>query len=154
VAAESAAMEVLPLTASQARTIASWRYPGAYATYDFAAADELARDHWAVIESGELVGYCCFGPPARVPGAHERPGTLDLGYGLAPERMAQHAGRRFVGAILEFAEKRFEVDQFRLYILDWNRRSQKVAEALGFAFESILKSGEGTFMVFVRDVGA
>ena len=128
-------------------------YPGAYATYDFADAEELARDHWAVIESGELVGYCCFGPPARVPGAHERPGTLDLGYGLAPERTAQHAGRRFVRAILEFAEKRFEAEQFRLYILDWNRRSQKVAEALGFALESSLKSDEGTFMVFVRDVG-
>jgi hypothetical protein len=35
-----------------------------------------------------------------------------------------------------------------------DRRSQKVAEALGFAFESILKSDEGTFMVFGRDAGA
>jgi hypothetical protein len=29
-----------------------------------------------------LIGYCCFGAPARVGGAEEEPGTLDVGYGL------------------------------------------------------------------------
>ena len=146
-------MEVRPLTERQAGAIASWRYPGAYATYDFADVQELARDHWAVIDSEELVGYCCFGPPARVPGTAERPGTLDLGYGLAPERMGLHAGRRFVGSILEFAEARFEANQFRVYVLAWNRRSRQGAtENIGFALESVLESDEGAFMVLVRDV--
>jgi ribosomal-protein-alanine N-acetyltransferase len=105
-----------------------------------------------VIDSGELVGYCCFGRPARVPGAEERPGTLDVGYGLAPEWMGRGAGRRFVGAILAFAERRFEASRHRMYVLEWNRRSRRVAEALGFVLESELRSDEGTFLVLVRNV--
>ena len=68
--------------------------------------------------------------------------------------MGLHGGRRFVGSILEFAEARFEANQFRVYVLAWNRRSQRVTENLGFALESVLESDEGAFMVLVRDVSA
>jgi hypothetical protein len=38
-----------------------------------------------------------------VGGAEEEPGTLEVGYGLAPDLMGRGLGPRFVGAILGFA---------------------------------------------------
>ena len=146
-------MQVRALTEAEAATIASWRYPGRYSTYDVDDPSILARDHWAVTEAGELLGYCCFGAPARVSGASEDPGTLDVGYGLAPCRMGGGQGSRFVAAILEFAHERYHAQSFRLSILDWNERSKKVAARLGFAVESVLQSDEGPFVVMVRSAG-
>lgn len=99
-------MEVRALTTADAAAIAAWRYPGRYSTYDFDDASVLSSDHWAVSEAGDLVGYCCFGAPARVPRAEPEPGTLDVGYGLAPDRMGGGHGHRFVAAILHFARER------------------------------------------------
>lgn len=144
-------MEVRALTGADAATIASWRYPGRYSTYDFDDPPALAGHTWAVTEADELIGYCCFGAPARVGGAEEELGTLDVGYGLAPDRTGRGLGQRFVGAILEFALERYEPARLRLYILEWNERSRKVAAGHGFAVEGVvLVSDEGPFVVMVR----
>jgi [ribosomal protein S18]-alanine N-acetyltransferase len=143
-------MEVRALSGDDAAAIASWRYPGRYSTYDFDDPPALAGDTWAVTEAEELIGYCCFGAPARVPGAEEEPGTLDVGYGLAPDLTGRGLGRRFVGTILEFALERFGPERTRLHILEWNERSRKVAARHGFAVASVLQSDEGPFLVMVR----
>lgn len=70
-------MEIRALTSSDAEAIASWRYPGPYSTYDFDEPPGLSGDTHAVTDVEELIGYCCFGAPARVGGAEEQPGTLD-----------------------------------------------------------------------------
>jgi [ribosomal protein S18]-alanine N-acetyltransferase len=145
-------MDVRALTADDAATIASWRYPGRYSTYDMNEPSILAADHWAVAEAEELIGYCCFGAPARVAGAEQEPGTLDVGYGLAPELMGRGLGERFVGAILSFALERYDTERLRLYVLEWNERSRKVAAGHGFAVESVLASDEGPFLVMGRQV--
>lgn len=145
-------MEVRALRLGEADEIASWRYPGRLSTYEFDHVDELERDHWAVVDSGQLVGYCCFGAPARVPGATEQSGTLDVGYGMRPERMGRGAGLDFVAAVLAFARGRFDPERFRLHVLDWNARSRRVAERLGFRTASVLRSDEGAFLVMVREV--
>jgi [ribosomal protein S18]-alanine N-acetyltransferase len=145
-------VRIRALAGPEAATIASWRYPGQYSTYDIDDPSILAQDHWAVTEAGELIGYCCFGAPARVGGASEHTGTLDVGYGLAPSRMGRGQGSRFVAAILEFARERYDTQRFRLYILEWNERSRKVAARLGFAVESALQTDEGPFVVMVRDL--
>ncbi len=142
-------MKVRGLTGADAATIASWRYPDRYATYDV-DDPSTPRDHWAVTDAGELIGYGCFGAPARVAGALEEPGTLDVGYGLAPDRMGLGAGHRFVGAVLEFALERYDPERFRLYVLEWNERSRKVAASHGFAVESVLAGDEGRFLVMAR----
>jgi ribosomal-protein-alanine N-acetyltransferase len=143
-------MEIRALTSSDAEAIASWRYPGPYSTYDFDEPPGLSGDTHAVTEAAELIGYCCFGAPARVGGAEEQPGTLDVGYGLAPDRMGRGLGRRFVGEILEFACERYDPECLRLYILEWNERSRKVAASHGFALDTVLASDEGPFLVMVR----
>ena len=143
-------MQVRALNQADAAAIASWRYPGPYSTYDFEEPPALSGDTHAVTEADELIGHCCFGAPARVPGAEEEPGTLDIGYGLMPERMGRGLGHRFVGEILEFACERYEPERLRLYILEWNERSRKVAASHGFALDSVLPSDEGPFLVMVR----
>jgi [ribosomal protein S18]-alanine N-acetyltransferase len=143
-------VRVRPLTAADAAAIASWRYPGAYSTYAFDEPPASESDTWAVTKADELVGYCCFGAPARVAGAEAAPGTLDVGYGLAPDRMGQGLGPSFVGTILEFARSRFDPERLRLYVLEWNERSRKVAAGHGFAVESVLASDEGPFLVMTR----
>ena len=145
-------MEVRALTSADAATIASWRYPKRYSTYDVDDPSTLATDHWAVTEAEDLIGYCCFGAPARVAGAEGEPGALDVGYGLAPDRMGRGRGHRFVGAVLEFALERYDPERIRLYVLEWNERSRKVAASHGFAVESVLPGDEGAFLVMVRDV--
>jgi [ribosomal protein S18]-alanine N-acetyltransferase len=123
-------------------------------TDDVDEPSTLENDHWAVIEAGELIGYCCFGAPARVAGAREEPGTLDVGYGLAPNLMGRGLGDRFVGAILAFGIERYGAERLRLYVLEWNERSRKVAEGHGFAGESVLASDDGPFLVMARPAGA
>src|SRR5215213_750312 len=127
------ALEIRALTQAEIDTIAAWRYPAPYSTYDFDDPSVLARDHWAVTDAGELVGYCCFGEPARIAGAAEQPGTLDIGYGLAPDRLGRGDGSRFVAAVIEFASRRWDHPRFRVYVLEWNKRSRTVAARSGFA---------------------
>ena len=144
-------MKVRALTGADRETILRWRYPGPYSTYDFDDPAALDSDTWAVTDDGELIGYCCFGAPARVPGAEVEEGVLDVGYGLAPDRMGRGLGPSFVGAILGFAIECHDPERMRLYVLDWNERSRKVAEGHGFTIESVLPSDEGSFLVMVRE---
>jgi RimJ/RimL family protein N-acetyltransferase len=98
-----------------------------------------------------LIGYCCFGEPARVPGAIAESGTLDIGYGLAPDRVARGDGSRFLAAIVDFASERWEHRRFRVYVLEWNKRSHKVAARNGFVDGPTINSEEGRFLVMCRE---
>jgi ribosomal-protein-alanine N-acetyltransferase len=143
-------MEIRPLTPTEAETVATWRYPGRYSTYDVDGPVTPAKGWRAVTHQDELVGYCCFGAEARVPGVDEEEGTLDVGYGLRPDLMGRGLGPSFVGAILDFAVNEFHPSRLRLLILDWNERSLKVARALGFEEADVVASAEGGFRVMTR----
>jgi ribosomal-protein-alanine N-acetyltransferase len=145
-------MDVRALTRAEADEIARWRYPGRYATYDVGEVDELGSDRWAVLDGEELIGYCCVGPGARVPGVDEEPGTVDVGYGMRPDLMGRGLGRELVGTILDFVVRERDPERLRLLILTWNERSRKVAEALGFERDGIVPSVEGDFYVMARPV--
>jgi ribosomal-protein-alanine N-acetyltransferase len=144
-------MEVRRLTQTDTEAIATWRYPGRYATYDAGELVTPERGSWAIEREGDLVGYCSFGHAARVPGAVEEEGVLDVGYGMRPDLMGQGLGAEFVAAILDFGVRGFSPRRLRLLILDWNNRSRKVADALGFQSEGILRSTEGDFLVMTRE---
>ena len=150
---KSASMKVRALTSADAAAIAAWRYPGRYATYDCDGPADLERDHWAVTdERGELVGYCAFGAPARVAGATAEAGTLDIGYGMKPELTGGGDGRRFVAAILDFALQQDDPRRLRLFVLDWNERSRRVAAAYGFVVASAVEADGDRYLVMVRQV--
>ncbi len=146
-------MQVRSLTAADAEAIATWRYAGRDSTYDVIEPVTDQQGIWAVDHGSELVGYCCFGAEARVPGVEEEAGTLDVGYGLRPDLVGRGLGRGFVTAILEFAAAEFSPGRMRVLILSWNERSRKVAAACGFESAGVVASTEGDFLVLTRGVG-
>lgn len=132
-----------PMTLEDARLVAMWRYQGVYATYDFEGdAAELLGTRSPFFaahdEYGELVGFCCFGTtaeisdvgPPRLFTGEDR--TLSIGLGLRPDLAGQGLGLPFVRAILDFARESFAPEAFRLFVLTWNHRAQRVYERAGF----------------------
>jgi [ribosomal protein S18]-alanine N-acetyltransferase len=144
------AVQVRDLSPADAQDIAGWRYAGRESTYDITDVVTPDDGFHAVDHEGRLIGYCCFGPEARVPGVAQQEGTLDVGYGMRPDLVGHGMGRAFVGAILAFGVETFTPDRLRLLILDWNERSYRVAEILGFRPEGSSTNDDGTFVIMVR----
>jgi ribosomal-protein-alanine N-acetyltransferase len=142
-------MEVRPLTAAASREMSSWRYPGRYATYNLGDVGAM-EGSWAVWEGKAVVGHCCFGAAARIPGVEAENGTVDVGYGMRPDLVGQGLGACFVSTILDFAVREFAPQRLRLLVLSWNERSRKVAQRLGFEIVGTVDGTEGEFLILVR----
>ncbi len=141
-------MRVRELTVDEAERPLEWRYPPPFAVYDTEGALGSDRGFFAVEdEDGALVGFGCVGAEARVPGVDEELGTVDIGYGMRPDRVGRGLGREFVGTIFAHVAAEHPAELLRLSILRWNARSRRVAEAHGFRV-----AGEaGAFDVLVRE---
>ncbi len=141
-------MRVRELTVDEAERPLDWRYPGPYSVYDTEGALGRGQGYFAVEdEDGRLVGFGCVGAEARVPGVDGEPGTVDVGYGMRPDRVGHGLGREFVGAVLAHVAAEHPAERLRMSILRWNARSRRVAEAHGFRV-----AGEaGAFDVLVRE---
>lgn len=138
---ERASIHIRPFTPEEAAIAASWRYPGELSMYDgepanwqqFLAVTETGHGYYAVVDHGDLVGYCCFGPEGRVPG---QPGNscdlLDLGGGMRPDLVGQGLGAVGMAAILTYARDRFSPAGFRTAIASFNRRSIVLCRWAGF----------------------
>ena len=64
--------------------LAMWRTPGPWAVNDSLEPPLPDEGYWAVRDAdGQLVGYCCFGEAARVPGLRNDPTMLDVALGPA-----------------------------------------------------------------------
>ncbi|MGH2352706.1 MAG: GNAT family N-acetyltransferase [Chloroflexota bacterium] len=135
-----------------ARAILAWRYEGPYAFYNCDPAEVEAsvrtfvepRNTYYAIRTAEhgLMGFCCFGPEARVPGGdYTGDGVLDVGLGMRPDLTGKGIGPGFVAAILAFAAQELAPSGFRLTVAAFNRRAIRVYEKVGFRVAN----------VFVRD---
>ncbi len=146
-----------PLGESDAQAILTWRYPGPYAVYDPDPADlagmlDPANVYLAITTpDDEPLGFCCFGPDARVPGgdyADERP--LDLGCGLRPDLTGRGLGIGFLRAILDVARQRFSAEAYRVTIAAFNRRAIRMCQVAGFQVSSQFSTGRsGSLSDFV-----
>lgn len=127
---------------AHALEISRWRYPPPYAVYNpdeqsttvYVAHLVAPQNHYYAICDGELlVGFCCFGEDAQVPGGdYTLPNTLDIGLGMCPELTSQGRGHGFLAAILTFAQQQYDVTHFRATIAQFNQRSQKTFAQAGF----------------------
>ena len=132
---------ISPLSVENAQKITTWRYDPPYDLYDL-DPEHLSgllnidyRYHQVMDLKGSLVGYCCFGLDAQVPGGdyqHGEPAVLDIGVGLRPDLIGKGLGSDFVSDILDFTIKEFKPEYFRVTIADFNQRSQKTFRDLGF----------------------
>lgn len=149
-----------PMTAHHASAIVGWRYEAGLSLYDLRETD---RDwlldpelnyHAALDGCGALAGFACFGDDAQVAGGHYAEEALDIGFGLAPERVGRGEGSAFVAAICDFAARRWRVRQLRLSVATSNRRAIAVYRRLGFrptdCFVGSTRHGSLMFMTMVR----
>ena len=83
-----------PVSRSDVAEIVTWRYEPPYDVYDIdLPADEALvylsgpdiRCHGILDDEGSLVGYCTFGPDARVPGGDYSKPAVDLGAAIRPD---------------------------------------------------------------------
>ncbi|ADD43566.1 GNAT family N-acetyltransferase [Stackebrandtia nassauensis] len=141
-------LHIRPLTTADARDIADWRYGGDWSIYDSRPEDGLlqaADGYWAVTgaEDGSLVGFCCLGFDARVPGLVKAEGVEDLGVGMRPRFTGSGHGPAFAAAVVAFARAHSGKPRLRAVVQSWNTRSLRLFQSLGFVEDGVHVCVEG-----------
>lgn len=154
-------LTISTLSLADARAIAGWRYPPPYDRYNIgdeplALAAFLAEKdaYYTLKAAGELVGLCCFGAAAQVPGGDYAAPAVDLGLGVRPDLIGQGAGRRYLDAVTGFAEREPAPTALRLSVAAFNARAIRLYHNAGFREAqrfSTLFSAE-PFLTMVRPV--
>ena len=147
-----------PISQQDAHEIATWQYETPYSIYSLSKKDipvllNADNRYFRVQdESGQLMGYCCFGEEAKVPGGEyidSEPHVIDVGLGMHPKIVGKGLGKAFVVAILRFATEQFKPKRFRVSIAEFNKRSQITFSRLGF-MKTYNFNREGDGMRFVQ----
>jgi ribosomal-protein-alanine N-acetyltransferase len=130
-------LTVRPLTAVDAEQIAQWRYAGPWQVYDSRPADGLMSEREgylavAGVRGGPLIGFCCSGAEALVPGLSVQEGLLDVGVGIDPAWAGRGHGADFGGAVLAYYRRQIGVWRLRAVVQAWNERSLRLTRSLGF----------------------
>ncbi len=147
-------MRVRDLTPADLDDIAGWRYDDRWAVYDSDGPLDPELGYWAVVEGSRenerLVGFGCLGDDARVPGLPEADGVLDVGVGMRPDLVGQGRGPELATTVLDFAHAR-GATRLRAVVQDWNIRSLRLVERLGFVRVGTHDVGDVTFVVVERE---
>lgn len=157
-----------PLTAADAEEVLGWRYAAPYDRYNLAGDAAALAAGVAVLTdpanayftahtlAGEVVGFCCFGADARVPGGdYADPDALDVGLGLRPDHTGRGLGAVYVTQVLAFGRKVYAPARFRLTVAAFNARALAVYGRCGFHEHSRFRKGgrlDGDeFVLLTRD---
>lgn len=148
-------IEVAPMTEAAARSIALWRYEPPYDFYDRSEAEVLgmldqANRYFAIRADGDLVGYVCVGPDARVSDQQADPETDDIGWGFRPDLTGRGMASRWLAAVLELLDGVLRAETQRVVIAAWNQRSQTTAHRLGFGDPATFSNNDGEWLVLTR----
>jgi RimJ/RimL family protein N-acetyltransferase len=157
----AAALRFTPFSRSDALAMMSWRYPSPYSAYDIKSPEatvlaELLRPqnrYYAIVRGGELIGFFCLGPDARVPGWNYDANALDLGMGLRPDWTGRGEGLSCLIAVIAFVEKESPSRPLRATVLGWNLRALHVCQQAGFHMVTTFKKEGGSgedFVVLLR----
>lgn len=105
-----------------------------------------------VSDTGQLIGYRCFGVDGQVPGFYNDDKALDTGGGLRPSLTGKGLGKQSIAIGLAYGLDHFRPDAFRVTIASFNVRAQRVVLSLGFAHQARFNSTtDGTqYDVFAR----
>jgi ribosomal-protein-alanine N-acetyltransferase len=136
-------LQFTPITSAEARAVLNWRYPGLPTLYNPSPAeleDDIevlltpAYNYYAVrAEQGLLVGFCCYGSDAQVPGGdYSLRNAVDVGLGMNPALVGRGLSHGFLAAILHWGRHCFAPDYFRATVAAVNVRSQGMFARAGF----------------------
>ena len=137
-----------------ARTALQWRYRAPYARYNHDPRElennlqewlDPKNSYYFILgDSQELVGYCCFGIEAQVPGgAYDNSDTLDIGMGIRPDLRFAGIAPFLLRSILEWAKPEFSPLRFRVTVTTFNQRIIHLCSEAGFSPERTFVSGTG-----------
>lgn len=143
------------MTAEDAERVASWRYDGGWSVYDLPSAQPLIDDlanYFVVVAGQRLVGFCCIGSAARVPGLREDAALLDVGIGMDPELVGAGHGADFGQMVLRYLVERYPDRPLRAVVQSWNERSLRLTQRLGFEDAGELVTIQGGRAVAYRVV--
>jgi RimJ/RimL family protein N-acetyltransferase len=148
------------LAEDDARAVLEWRYEDPYSFYN-SGPDDLPgllapenRYYAMATVDDPFIGFCCFGPDARVRGGTYEEGPLDIGIGLRPDVTGRGHGGQVLLAILDFARREFAPPTFRATITTFNQRALRAAEKAGFhragSFMGTTSHGDREFALLTR----
>ncbi len=146
-----------------AHRILEWRYDKPYDTYNFEETEEaidelLNQNFFSIYESGDLVGYYCYGISAQVPSEetaeiYSDESYVDVGLGMRPNLTGMGGGKLFFEYILQDIKNIFPDKKLRLTVASFNKRAIKVYESSGFKYVMSFtpKSSELEFKIMIQD---
>jgi ribosomal-protein-alanine N-acetyltransferase len=150
-------LRIRAITDEDAHEFASWTYPEPYAMYNSSPEDaewflDAANGYLTVIDGdGEVVGFCCFGLDARVPGGNYDEQHIDLGTGMRPDLTGQGRGNEFLAAVVNECAQRFPSKPMRTTVAAFNERARHMVERAGFRETEIFVSPQAReFVIYVR----
>ena len=151
------------LNLETARDILTWRYEPPYDFYN-PDSDRLESDlrtflapenrYYAIWdEDGSLIGQCCFGDEAQVPGGDYSTEALDVGMGLCPDRTGQGQGSWVIGEVIEVAQQNFQANSLRATVAAFNQRALRAWKKVGFytVSEFVRPSDNQRFAILMRN---
>jgi len=133
-------LTITPMCAAAAEKVIGWRYPPPYDVYNLdedpatlvAIFSDPASGYFQLRAGDALVGCCCYGAEGRVRGGDYSAPALDVGIAIRPDLTGRGMGRRYMGAVLAFAEERFQPPALRLTVAAFNARARRLYTGLGF----------------------
>ena len=148
---------IRPMTAADAHSIATWRYPGEYSFYDADAdPDDLAElldpAEWGrrYFAADELAGPTLAGVlVVKLTGP-----VAEIGLGLRPDLTGRGLGESYLRACLHFASAALGAQSYTLAVAAFNRRAITLYERAGFQqvdrFEHFTNGGRHAFIRMAR----
>ena len=135
--------------------LAMWRTPGPWAVNDSLEPPLPDEGYWAVRDAGgQLVGYCCFGEAARVPGLRNDPTMLDVALGLRPDLVGRGLSNVLARTVVEHARSVAAGRRLRSVVPEWNQPGRRAAENAGFKVTGAHEAPGGatvsSYLVFTR----
>ncbi len=126
-------LRVRQLTVEDGLAVASWSSPGAWHIEDALEAPEPDEGYWAVVDDrDDLLGFCCLGAAARVPGQPADDWRLDVAIGIRPQLAGRGWGGDLGRAAVAYARSVALDRRVRTTVPDWNAAGQHAARQAGF----------------------
>lgn len=113
--------------------LAMWRTPGPWSVSDQLEAPPPDEGYWAIRDAdGALVGYCCFGEAARVPGLPSDPAMLDVAIGLRPDLIGHGLSDKLARTGVDHGRAVAGDRKLRSVIAQDNAAGRRAAQKAGF----------------------
>ncbi len=131
----------------QAAIVAHWEYPPPYDVYSNEPSDveSLLEDpggglgYFVLTVGGSEapLGFCCYGPEARVRDEPDpEPFTLDIGGGISPDALSRGLATRYLPSIVKHGIRLHEPKWLRVAVAAFNSRSLSLCLSADFVERS------------------